>query len=55
MNQCINIVVLLLVAAISGFSQIANVQFKDMKGNSYDLYALLGQGKHVLVHFSDDG
>ncbi len=32
-----------------GFGAIQNIQFKDMKGNSYDLYNLLGQGKYVFV------
>jgi len=31
-----------------GFSQtISNVQFKDMKGKSYDLYTVLGEEKYV--------
>ncbi len=27
-----------------------NVQFKDLEGNSYDLYEVLNSGKHVLCH-----
>jgi len=30
--------------------QIQNIQFKDMKGKSYNLYTALGEGKSVLVH-----
>ncbi len=32
-----------------GFSQINNIQFKDMEGAEYDLYELLDAGKHVYI------
>jgi hypothetical protein len=34
----------------SASAQITNVKFTDLKGKSYDLYALLSEGKYVLVH-----
>lgn len=43
-----------LILAISGAAQNTiqgNVQFTSMEGNSYDLYALLDNGKHVFVTF----
>ena len=39
---------LIACLALLGFAQdFPNIQFDDMKGNSYDLYELLGEGKHV--------
>lgn len=30
--------------------EISNVQFTDLNGKNYDLYNLLDQGTHVVVH-----
>ncbi len=46
---------LTLILALSGDAQNTiknNVQFTDVKGNSYDLYEELGKGKHVFVTFA---
>jgi hypothetical protein len=32
--------------------QINNVKFTDMKGKSWDLYTILGEGKYVVIHAS---
>ena len=45
------VTVLALLFASAGFGQ-GNVQFTDVKGNSYDLFEELGKGKHVFVTFA---
>jgi hypothetical protein len=52
MKLLIKLSVFVLFISLSSFSQIDNVQFTDMEGNSYDLYQLLESGKHVLCHFT---
>ena len=45
---------LTLILVLSGAAQNTiqnNVQFISMKGDSYDLYELLDNGKHVFVTF----
>ena len=49
MNNLIKLSVFLLGITFLGFSQIDNIQFKDMDGKSFDLYELLDEGKHVFV------
>lgn len=52
MKVLIKLSLFLLSLTLLNFSQIDNVQFTDMDGKSYDLYDLLGSGKHVLCHFT---
>lgn len=48
MNQLIKGMAVFAFLASLCFSQdFPNIQFDDMEGNSYDLYELLNEGKHV--------
>ena len=50
MNRIILTALFFMCFALSGLAQIIeNVQFKDMAGKEYDLYQVLGTGKHVYV------
>ena len=46
---------LLGMCAVLGSAQVQNVQFKDMAGNSYDLYSVLNSGKYVYVEMMFNG
>lgn len=52
MNKLGQMFLYLLLFAIFAQAQTLsqNVQFTDLEGNSYDLYGVLGEGKHVLCH-----
>jgi hypothetical protein len=50
MKTIIKATICLMAFTLLGFSQISNVQFKDLDGNEYDLYEELAKGKSVLVH-----
>ncbi len=48
------LLVFTIIAALSAAAQDMireNVQFKDVNGNSYDLYEELDKGKHVFLTF----
>lgn len=51
MNWLIKTLIVCLLGLLSSFAQddIVNVTFTDMEGTSYDLYTMLGEGKHVLI------
>ena len=50
MKRSISTAVFVLCFALTGTGQIIeNIQFTDMKGSEYDLYEVLGSGKHVYV------
>ena len=51
MRKIDKLIILTLLTASVGFGQ-ENVQFTDVKGNSYDLFEELGKGKHVFVTFA---
>lgn len=52
MNFFTKVSVVFLTFIGIGFSQtIKNVTFMDITGKSYDLHALLDQGKYVCCHF----
>jgi hypothetical protein len=55
MNRFLKTSAIIICFTLMGFTQIDNVQFKDMDGNSYDLYELLAEGKHVYVMMSFNG
>ncbi len=55
MNHVIKTTAFIMCLVLSVFTQIDNVQFKDLEGNSYDLYELLGEGKHVFIMMSFNG
>jgi len=38
-----------ICATFSLAADVQNIQFKDMKGNSYDLYEVLARGTYVYV------
>ena len=44
-----------LLAGLCFAQEFPNIQFKDMEGNSYDLYTLLDEGKHVYFLTSFNG
>lgn len=50
MNNLIKAMVCVSALALMGFSEIANFQFTDLDGKTYDLYEELAKGKHILVH-----
>jgi len=53
MNHLFKTATIVMCLTLIGSAQtISNVQFTDMKGKSYDLYQILGEGKSVLCHFS---
>ncbi len=50
MSKIHTIVIVIAVFFMPGVSQeIADIDYADIQGNSYNLYTLLGQGKHVLA------
>lgn len=54
MNPLLKASTFLICFTLLGFAQIDNVQFKDLDGNSYDLYELLESGKYVYVQMIFD-
>lgn len=52
MRNISKLIVLLLImcSALFAREKIDNIQFKDLDGNSYDLYQLLGKGHYVFIH-----
>lgn len=55
MNQLIKVSAFLLSFTLFSFSQIDNVQFETMDGNSYDLYELLEGGTSVYLQMMFNG
>ena len=56
MNQLIKGMAVLAFLVSLCFSQdFPNIQFQDMEGNSYDLYTLLDEGKHIYFLTSFNG
>ena len=54
MKRVLKVLTFLICLTLLGFAQIDNVQFKDLDGNSYDLYELLESGKYVYVQMIFD-
>ena len=54
MNRLLKISAIIMCLTLLGFTQVDNVQFKDLDGNSYDLYELLESGKYVYVQMIFD-
>jgi hypothetical protein len=51
MKLLIKLSAFLMCLTFLGFSQIDNVQFTETRSEvEYDLYTLLAEGKHLLVH-----
>ena len=56
MRRSISTAVFVICFALTGTGQIIeNIQFTDMEGNNYDLYEVLGSGKHVYVEMVYNG
>lgn len=58
MKRFISTIFLIFFCGLQSFTlaqEIQNIQFKDMKGKSYDLYNLLEQGKYVYVEMMFNG
>ena len=56
MKCSINTVLFVICFTLTGTAQIIeNIQFTDMEGKNYDLYEVLGSGKHVYVEMVYNG
>ncbi len=55
MSKIVQSSLVALLMICGAFSQIENVQFKDLKGKSWDLYNILDEGKFVYIYFTWNG
>ncbi len=46
---------ILIFSIFTNASEVENVQFSDLEGNSYDLYEILDRGTYVYIYIVSNG